>query len=111
MPFNLRVCVLFSGESLECHQCNSGADYDGTACADEFSTSDFLAACPGDANYTVCRKIKQDSECHYHIDVCPFSLVTMNITHVESMHATQMPLILLVFKFTCIFLFEVHAAN
>jgi len=53
-----------SGEALECHQCNSGKEYNQPDCADNFDPDvvgdTYLSVCPDDAEYIVCRKIKQD---------------------------------------------------
>jgi len=60
----LVLCLIDTGSSLQCHQCNS---YDSYHCADPFyyeddedkkpKTMEFLTQCAPDA--TLCRKIKQ----------------------------------------------------
>jgi hypothetical protein len=62
----LVLCLVDSGSSLNCHQCNS---YDDYHCADPFyypdtpdkpKTDKFLQACPNDGKEYFCRKIYQN---------------------------------------------------
>jgi len=63
----LVLCLVESGSSIKCHQCNSYGDFH---CADPFyypddetkqpKTEEFLKDCPDDGNDYFCRKIYQN---------------------------------------------------
>ena len=59
--------VVFAGESVKCHVCNSGKAYEGEKCADPLRHMDFVKDCTEEGkkdhlNYTMCRKLTQDGE-------------------------------------------------
>lgn len=60
VPFS--DCLYFSGESIQCYECNS---HDDQRCADNIPPDEFKRECPINtqehqaADFTLCRKIKQ----------------------------------------------------
>jgi hypothetical protein len=57
-----------TGDAIWCNSCNSGSDYEGTACGDPMpNVTAFLVNCDVEGqllkrNYTLCRKFYQDVE-------------------------------------------------
>lgn len=63
--FAALICI---GNAISCYECNSGSQYNGTACGDpatDASLAPFLTTCSGE--YTLCRKMTQNVEGDYRV--------------------------------------------